>query len=127
MLEFVRRETDTAVLKYNILQPKILESCKTVLCIIHDYLLCSLLSTFTSTTIATPPKMCVLGDIWFGNMPTCLELKKKPNNPILVGNQDCKIHPKEFLRETMRDYLSGSHMVLESNIRCRCNYFGVQV
>ena len=118
-IETTRKKNDPTALEYDDVRPKLPSSTKTSLRLVHDSIPCSAKSVKDAEGITTVsyPKMCVLGDSWFGNVPTCLELLKKHKmHSILIVKQGHKRYPKKFLDETMADWPSGSHMVLEANI-----------
>ena len=64
-----------------------------------------------------PTDDCFLGDSWFGSIPTALTLKKNvayKKDSILVVKTGHARYPKKFIKDTMNDWLGGTHIVLEA-------------
>ena len=118
-IETTRKKTDETDLQYDDVRPKLPSSTKTSLRLVHESIRCSTQSTQGNNGNMNMiyPKTLVLGDSWFGNVPTCLELLKiHKMHSILIVKQGHKRYPKKFLDHTMKDWPSGSHMVLEAKI-----------
>ena len=59
-------------------------------------------------------KAIFLGNSWFGNMPTVVNLKNKPNAHVIgVVKIGCKRYLKKWIETKMKDWPPGTHIFLE--------------
>ena len=63
----------------------------------------------------TTGKAIFVGDSWFGNVPTVVNLKNKLDaHCIGVVKKGHKRYPKKWIDSTIKDWSSGTYIILES-------------
>ena len=105
-LEITRSKDDHTDEKYDDIVPKLGVSTKVSLRLAEP---CMKAHTNTAS------KAIFLGDSWFGNVPTVVNMKNKLNAHFIgVVKTGHKRYPKKWIETTMQDWPSGTHIVLES-------------
>ena len=105
-LEITRSKDDPTPKNYDDIIPKIGVSTKVSLRLSEQCM--------KSRTHATS-KAIFLGDSWFCNVPTVVNLKNRLDAHFIgVVKTDHKRYPKKWIESTIQDWTSGTHIDLES-------------